>query len=100
MRATTMSQRRLVPMAIPLSQLQVWSTRPDPRRSAETYASIRAALQGSTHLRPYDFEVYLQGSYANATNVRADSDVDIVVQLTSAFRRNLSALTATELSRY
>jgi hypothetical protein len=72
-------------MTIPLSQLQVWSTQPDPSRSAETYASVRAALEGSVHLRPHSFEIYLQGSYANATNIRADSDVDVVAQLTSSF---------------
>jgi hypothetical protein len=32
-----------------------------------------------------DYEIFLQGSYRNDTNVRADSDVDIVVQLNSTF---------------
>jgi len=36
------------------------------------------------------YEVYLQGSYKNDTNIRGDSDVDIVVQLNSAFCSNLS----------
>ena len=27
-----------------------------------------------------DFDVYLQGSYANSTNIKRDSDVDIVLQ--------------------
>jgi hypothetical protein len=44
--------------------------------------------------------VYLQGSYANATNIRADSDVDIVVELTSIFRSDVSALTRLEKARY
>jgi hypothetical protein len=87
-------------MPIPLSQLETWSTRPDPSRSAATYASVRRALEGSTYLRPYTFEIYLQGSYANATNIRADSDVDIVVQLTSSFRQDITALSAAERSRY
>jgi hypothetical protein len=34
--------------------------------------------------------VYLQGSYKNDTNTRADSDVDLVVQLNSTFHSNLS----------
>jgi hypothetical protein len=87
-------------MVIPLSQLQVWSTRPNPGRSADTYASVREALKTSRYLRDYAFDVYLQGSYANATNIRADSDVDIIAQLTSTFRSNVAALSSAERSRF
>ena len=41
----------------------------------------------------YDF--YLQGSYRNDTNIRGDSDVDVVLELTSAFKYD-----ATSLSQY
>ncbi|GAH40757.1 unnamed protein product, partial [marine sediment metagenome] len=34
--------------------------------------------------------VYLQGSYKNDTNIRGDSDVDVVAQLNSTFYSNLS----------
>ncbi|MFH1706137.1 MAG: nucleotidyltransferase [Patescibacteria group bacterium] len=37
--------------------------------------------------------MYLQGSYSNSTNIRVDSDVDIVVQLSSTFSPNLTKLT-------
>lgn len=37
-----------------------------------------------------DFEVYLQGSYKNDTNIYGDSYVDIVVQLNSAHYSNLT----------
>jgi hypothetical protein len=87
-------------MPIPLSQLQTWSTLPNPARSADTYASVRRALDGSDHLGDYRFEVYLQGSYANATNIRSDSDVDIVAQLTSSFLHNISALSSTDRARF
>ena len=46
-------------------------------------------------LKAYDwpkevrYEVYLQGSYKNDTNIRGDSDVDVVVQLNSTFFENL-----------
>jgi len=36
------------------------------------------------------YEVYLQGSYANTSNIRADSDVDVVVECTSVFYSNLT----------
>jgi Nucleotidyltransferase domain len=37
-------------------------------------------------------EIYLQGSYRNATNTFGDSDVDIVVELRSVFSRDVSSL--------
>jgi hypothetical protein len=39
-----------------------------------------------------DYEVYLQGSYKNDTNIRGDSDVDVVVQLNSTWAYDLSGL--------
>jgi len=55
----------------------------------QTHESIRTALDC------YDWpngkpEVYLQGSYKNNTNIRSDSDVDVVVQLDSVFMSNLT----------
>ena len=38
----------------------------------------------------YDF--YLQGSYHNDTNLNGDSDVDVVLELKSAIRRDWSSL--------
>ena len=37
-------------------------------------------------------EIYLQGSYRNATNIYGDSDIDVVVELKSAFTRDVSNL--------
>ena len=42
----------------------------------------------------YDF--YLQGSYRNDTNIRGDSDVDVVLELTSAFLHDTSAISQFE----
>lgn len=36
------------------------------------------------------YEVYLQGSYKNSTNIRGDSDVDVVAQLNTTFSSNLT----------
>jgi hypothetical protein len=36
------------------------------------------------------YQVYLQGSYANSTNIRGDSDVDVVAECTSVFYSNLT----------
>jgi len=78
-------------MGIPESKLQTWSNPGATTTATLTYDSVKAALVAPTSpVRERDFEVYLQGSYRNATNIRGDSDVDIVVQLNSAFRSNYS----------
>lgn len=42
-------------------------------------------------------EIYLQGSYRNATNTFGESDIDVVVELRSAFTRDVSSLTADQI---
>jgi len=39
-----------------------------------------------------DYDIYLQGSYKNDTNIRGDSDVDLVVELKSSFIYDISTL--------
>src|SRR5687768_17924908 len=45
-----------------------------------TERMIRSAIQGHPAFEDCTLKVYAKGSYANNTNVKADSDVDIVVQ--------------------
>ncbi|MDE0474505.1 MAG: nucleotidyltransferase [Gammaproteobacteria bacterium] len=66
--------------------LALWSRQGDDAASARTYQSIKAAIESDAALRIRSVEVYLQGSYANATNISGDSDVDIVVQSGTTFR--------------
>lgn len=77
-------------MVIPEPQLEIWSHQGAVATAKRTYESIRTALQQYAALHGKDFRVYLQGSYKNDTNIRGDSDVDVVVQLNSAFLSNLS----------
>jgi len=89
-------------MPIPLSQLQTWSRQGPIASSSTTYQSIRNALEHANSLisemiRAGSVKVYLQGSYANDTNIRGDSDVDVVVELTDAFHSNKHQLTQPEL---
>jgi hypothetical protein len=77
-------------MPIPESQLERWSHQGAVENARRTHESIRAALEAYNRLRGVQYEVYLQGSYKNDTNIRGDSDVDVVVQLNSAFYSNLS----------
>jgi len=74
------------------TQLQAWSNAPASQKLQHTHEQIRRALNQSEALRGRSFDIYLQGSYANSTNIRADSDVDVVVELTSTFHHDLSKL--------
>ena len=77
-------------MAIPESQLETWSNRGATVGSANTHKSIRIALNQHNWPQGMNHEAYLQGSYANYTNIRGNSDVDLVVESSSVFYSNLS----------
>ena len=47
--------------------------------------AVRKAIDASVKLNTRNIEVFAQGSYANRTNVRQDSDVDICVLCNDAF---------------
>lgn len=80
-------------MAIPESQLQTWSHQGAVTTSSTTYHSVQNALAAATSpIRNAAYEVYLQGSYKNDTNIRGDSDVDVVVQLNATFGYDVSKL--------
>lgn len=51
-----------------------------------TRTQIRTALDKSTALSAWSFDVYPKGSYPNFTNVVRDSDVDIAAELTGLAR--------------
>ena len=69
-------------MAIPEAQLDTWSHQGSIKQSSTTYATIRSALlaEGSAYANK-ETKVFLQGSYGNATNIYAESDVDVVIVL-------------------
>lgn len=77
-------------MAIAESQLTAWSNQGATTSSAATYSSIKAALDAHKWPSGIEYEVYLQGSYPNATNIRGNSDVEVVVEMTSPFYSNLT----------
>lgn len=88
-------------MAIPESQLQMWSHQGSKVQSASTYQTIRNVLDDPE--APYHsnfYNIFLQGSYGNDTNIYADSDVDIVMCLTSVYYDDTSSLDDAEKQRY
>jgi len=88
-------------MGIPESQLETWSHQGAVSTSKNTYASIKGNLEAKgTSYADKSFEVFLQGSYGNDTNIRSDSDVDIGMMLTSIFRSNISQLPQEQADAY
>lgn len=78
-------------MAIPESQLKTWANQGAITTAKSTADSVKNALNSySGWPSGIKFEVYLQGSYKNSTNIRGDSDIDVVTQLNSTFYSNLS----------
>jgi len=70
--------------------------------SKQAHMSIRNALAsypGWAKDKDIQYEIFLQGSYKNATNLRRDSDVDVVVQLAARVRPRVVALTDFQLEQ-
>jgi hypothetical protein len=44
-----------------------------------------ATIKESFNLSSFKYDIYLQGSYKNSTNISRSSDVDIVIELTSVY---------------
>lgn len=87
-------------MKIDANQLQTWANPPSSGKHITAHEQVRRAIDASSALNGRKIEVFLQGSYANSTNIRAESDVDIVVQLSSNFYANKEDFSEFERSLY
>lgn len=88
-------------MGISESQLDTWSHQGSVIQSAATYHAIKNALESTNAAyHSKDFKVYLQGSYGNDTNIFAESDVDIVIQLDDVYFSDLTLLTPADKLAY
>lgn len=88
-------------MPIPESQLDTWSHQGSVTQSSNTYNTIKNILEAST--TPYagkSYNVFLQGSYGNDTNIYAESDVDIVIRLDDCFHSDLDDLPEEDKAAY
>ncbi|HOW60185.1 MAG: nucleotidyltransferase [Candidatus Moraniibacteriota bacterium] len=88
-------------MAIYESQINTWANQGATVSAAATYTSVKAALEHEKSpikelIANKKVIVYLQGSYRNGTNIRGDSDVDIIVELKKTFGHDLSSLSKEE----
>lgn len=88
-------------MPIPETQLETWSHQGSIIQSSNTYNAIKGVLEASsTPWADKSFKVFLQGSYGNDTNIYAESDVDIVIQLNDSFQSDVAQLTEDQKSAY
>jgi hypothetical protein len=88
-------------MSIPATQLETWSHQGSVTQSKDTYATVKRALESSeAHYTDRNFQVFLQGSYGNDTNILAESDVDVVIRYDGAFFRDLDALPPEQVAAY
>lgn len=80
-------------VVISSSQLSAWTAQGSVQAARDTYHSVLNALATAlTSVSGSAYTVYLQGSYGNDTNVRADSDVDIVAEYRFTYTNDYSAL--------
>jgi hypothetical protein len=66
----------------------IWGARPgvtEQTKCENAERAVKKAIDASAKLATRSIEVFVQGSYANRTNVREDSDVDICVLCKDVF---------------
>lgn len=72
------SEQTLKNWTAPLSQTE-------EQRAENTIRMVKDAITSCDELNSMDIDIFLQGSYANNTNVLSDSDIDICVMLRDTF---------------
>ncbi|MBO6827731.1 MAG: nucleotidyltransferase [Sneathiella sp.] len=88
-------------MGIPEQQLETWSHQGSMKQSAATYKSIKAALEAvNAAYNGRNYQVFLQGSYGNDTNIYSESDVDVIISLDDVYYSDLSELSPEEKALY
>ena len=89
-------------MKISPERFETWANLPSSNMYKRTHESIRKAIKNYDDFPDNSniSEPFLQGSYANHTNIRANSDVDIVIELLSTFAYDISDLQPTEKELY
>ena len=84
-------------MPIPESTLSKWSHHQAGTAFKEAHVPIREPLDAYNWPSEVKFEVFLQGSYKNDTNLGGDSDVDVVIRLASKLKPRVVALFGEQL---
>ena len=86
-------------MSIPESTLARWSHHEAGTAFKQAHVPIRQALEAHEGLSQFKYDVFLQGSYKNDTNLGGDSDVDVVVRLSLKLKPAVAALAGEQLRK-
>ena len=86
-------------MPIPESKLSRWSHHQAATAFTQAHLPVRAALDAYNWPSDIKYEVFLQGSYKNDTNLGGDSDVDVVVRLNQRLRPRMAELSGQHLQK-
>ena len=86
-------------MSIPESTLSKWSHHQASTAFKQAHVPIRETLDDHKALKQFKYDVFLQGSYKNDTNLGGDSDVDVVVRLSSKLKPAVAELTGERLQK-
>ena len=84
-------------MAIPEPTLSKWCQHRAGKAFKQAHLPVRQALDAHKGLSQFKYEVFLQGSYKNDTNLGGDSDVDVVIRLNAKLRPSVAVLTGERL---
>lgn len=57
----------------------------EEQRISNAIDMVKSAIKSNMDLQSKDIEVFVQGSYANNTNVRSSSDIDVCIMLKDTF---------------
>ena len=86
-------------MPIAESTLSRWSHHQAATAFKRAHLPIRKAMEEHKGLSQFTYEVFLQGSYKNDTNLGGDSDVDVVIRLAHKLDPQVVTLTGAGLQR-
>ncbi len=84
-------------MPIHEKTLSKWSHHQAGTAFKQAHVPIHEALEAHKSLSQFTYEVFLQGSYKNDTNLGGDSDVDVVVRLNQRLRPRVAELSGQQL---
>ena len=84
-------------MAISESTLARWSHHQAATAFTQAHLPVRKALHAYSWPSDMNYEVFLQGSYKNDTNLGRESDVDVVVRLNHRLRPRVARLSGQRL---
>ena len=86
-------------MPIPEPTLSKWSHHQSGTAFKQAHVPIRETLAAHNWPSDVKYEVFLQGSYKNDTNLGGDSDVDVVVRLAHKLKPSVAPLTGEQLQK-